>query len=121
MLVHLVSMDQEIDSEDTAANRSNRAARSAHVASGGLGSIRFEGWHFEWDVHAVAARGACGCWAMINPLVMRDNRGAAGTNRRFDINATIGNQADNTSAYLGGIAQNERRCQHENRCGHLAS
>jgi len=121
LLVLLVSMDQEVDSADTAATRSDGAELRAHVASGGLRSIRFEGWHSEWDVHAVAARGACGRWAMINPLVMRDNRGAASTNRRFDINATIGNQADNTSAYLGGVAQNERCRQHENRCGQMAS
>ena len=121
MLVHLVSSDQEVDSADTAATRSNGAELRAHVASGGLRSIRSEGWHSERDVHAVAARGACGGQAMINPLVMRDHHGAAGTNRRLDINLTIGNQADNTSAYLGGITQNERCCQHENRCGHLAS
>ena len=60
MLVHLVSMDQEVDSADTAAIRSNGAELRAHVASVGLRSIRFEGWHSEWDVHAVAARGGCG-------------------------------------------------------------
>ena len=43
---------------------------------------------------------------------MRDNHGAAGTNRQLNIIVTIETHADNTSAYLGGIAQNERCCQH---------
>jgi len=121
MLVHLVSMDQEADSENTAAARSNRAALGATVASGGLGRIRCEGWHSERDVYAVAARGACGGQAMINSLVLRDKHGAAGTNRRLVIKVTIRTRAGNTSAYLGGIAQNERCRQNENRCGRLAS
>jgi len=112
MLVHLDSMDQEVDSANPAATRSDRAALSAIIGSGELGGLRFEGWHSERHVHAVAARGACGRKATIEPLVMRDNHGAAGTNRRLDINGTIGTHADNTSVYLGGIAQNERCCQH---------
>ena len=58
---------------------------------------------------------------MIIFLVMQVDRGAAGTQRRLDITGTIGARANETSAYLGGIAQNEHRCQYANRRGHRLS
>jgi len=121
VLVHVIHMGHEVESASAIASRIERASLGVDIGSGELGSFRFEGWHSERHVHAISARGACGRRPGRSPLVVRGSRGAAGTDRGLDINATVRADTDNSTAELSDIAQHEHCCQQVSHYGHRVS